>query len=82
MGEGAHRGEGLPTVAASFLLAGHEPHRGGLLQGEEPHIRKAKARTLQALFAVTSDALEAVSEQDARGFFEASGYETTWGHSL
>src|SRR5215208_4660549 len=37
MGEGAHRGEGLPTVAPSFLLAGHEPHRGGLLQGEEPH---------------------------------------------
>jgi transposase len=49
-------------------------------------IRKAKARTLEALFAVTAGALEALSEQDARGFFEASGYETSyetsWGHSL
>src|SRR5215213_8889732 len=25
------------TMAPSFLLAGHEPHRGGLLQGEESH---------------------------------------------
>jgi transposase len=45
-------------------------------------IRKAKARTLEALFAVTAGALEAVSEEDARGFFEACGYETSWGHSL
>lgn len=45
-------------------------------------IRKAKARTLKALFAVTAGALEAVSEEDARGFFEACGYETSWGHSL
>ena len=45
-------------------------------------IRKAKARTLEALFAVTARALEAVSEEDARGFFEACGYETSWGHSL
>lgn len=45
-------------------------------------IRKAKARTLEALFAVTAGALEAVSEEDARGFFEACGYGTSWGHSL
>jgi transposase len=45
-------------------------------------IRKAKARTLEALFAVTARALEAVSEEDARGFFEACGYETPWGHTL
>ena len=45
-------------------------------------IRKAKARTLEALFAVTAGALEAVSEQDARGFFKDCGYETSWGHSL
>ncbi len=45
-------------------------------------IRKAKARTLEALFAVSARALEAVSEEDARGFFEACGYGTSWGHSL
>jgi transposase len=45
-------------------------------------IRKAKARTLEALFAVTGRALEAVSEEDARGFFEDCGYNTPQGHSL
>jgi transposase len=45
-------------------------------------IRKAKARTLEALFAVTAGALEAVSEEDARGYFEGCGYGTSWGHSL
>jgi hypothetical protein len=34
-------------------------------------IRKAKARTLGALFAATAGALGAVSEEDARGFFGA-----------
>jgi transposase len=45
-------------------------------------IRKAKARTLEALFAVTGRALEAVSEEDARGFFENCGYKAPRGHSL
>jgi transposase len=46
-------------------------------------IRKAKARTLEALFAVTARALEAVSEGDARGYFEDSGYKVAQeGHSL
>ena len=45
-------------------------------------IRKAKARTLEALFTATAGALGAVSEEDARAFFEDCGYETTRGHSL
>jgi transposase len=45
-------------------------------------IRKAKARTLEALFAVTARALEAISEEDARAFFADCGYETPRGHSL
>jgi transposase len=45
-------------------------------------IRKAKARTLEALFAVTGGALEAVSKEDARGFFEDCGYHTPQDHSL
>ena len=45
-------------------------------------IRKAKARTLEALFAVTARALEAISEEDARNFFEDCGYGALRGHSL
>jgi transposase len=45
-------------------------------------LRKAKARTLEALFAVTAEALRAVSAGDARGYFEHCGYRTTQGHSL
>jgi transposase len=45
-------------------------------------IRKAKARTLEALFAATAGALGEVSEEDSRGFFEACGYGTPRGHSL
>jgi transposase len=45
-------------------------------------LRKAKARTLQALFEATAQALRAVSKEDARGFFEECGYKTTQDHSL
>ncbi len=45
-------------------------------------IRKAKARTLEALFALTGRALGAISEEDARSFFEDRGYGTLRGHSL
>ena len=37
VGQGPHRAEGMPVVATSLLLTGHEPHRGGLFQGKEPH---------------------------------------------
>ena len=45
-------------------------------------IRKAKARTLEALFAATAGALGEISEEDARSFFEDCGYRTLRGHSL
>jgi hypothetical protein len=45
-------------------------------------IRKAKARTLEALFAVSGRALEALSEEDARGFFDDCGYDASRDHSL
>jgi transposase len=41
-----------------------------------------KARTLEALFAVTAGALEALSEEDARGFFDDCGYDASRDHSL
>ncbi len=37
-------------------------------------LRKAKARTLEALFEATARALRAVGEEDARGFFGHCGY--------
>ena len=43
-------------------------------------LKKAKARTLQALFEATATALSAVGEEDARGFFGHCGYLATWGH--
>jgi transposase len=45
-------------------------------------IRKAKARTLEALFAVTGRALEAISKEDARSFFADCAYEASRDHSL
>jgi transposase len=45
-------------------------------------IRKAKARTLEALFETTTEALGAVSKEDARGFFEHCGYRRPRAHSI
>jgi len=45
-------------------------------------IRKAKARTLDALFVVTSEALAEVSTDDAHGFFKHCGYRTPQAHSI
>lgn len=45
-------------------------------------IRRAKARTLEALFEATHHALSAVSANDANGYFEHSGYKTLQDHSL
>jgi transposase len=45
-------------------------------------VKKAKERTLEALSVVTGGALEAISKEDARGFFEDCGYHTPQDHSL
>ena len=45
-------------------------------------LRKAKARTLEALFEATARALEAVSAGDARGYFEHCGYVKPQDHPL
>lgn len=45
-------------------------------------LRKARARTLDALFEATHLALGAVSAGDARGFFSHCGYGTPRAHSL
>jgi transposase len=43
-------------------------------------LKKAKARTLDALFEATAEALSAVGEQDARGFFGHCGYPAPRAH--
>jgi transposase len=40
-------------------------------------MRRAEARTLEALVGAMGNALSAVSARDARGFFEHSGYRVT-----
>jgi transposase len=45
-------------------------------------IRKAKVRTLEALFEATMRALSEVGVSDARGYFEHCGYKAPWAHSL
>jgi transposase len=45
-------------------------------------LRKAKARTLEALFGATAQALDAVSAGDARGYFEHCGYVKPQDHPL
>jgi transposase len=45
-------------------------------------LRRAKARTLEALFEATAQALHAVSADDARGYFEHCGYVEPQDHPL
>ena len=45
-------------------------------------LRKAKSRSVEALFEATGRALSAVTEQDARGFFAHSGYGLPRAQSL
>ena len=45
-------------------------------------LRKARARTLKALFEATAEAIRAVSARDARGYFRHCGYTTSQDHSI
>jgi hypothetical protein len=45
-------------------------------------LRKAKARTLEALFEATAEALLAISTADARGYFDHCGYGALRDHFL
>ena len=45
-------------------------------------LRRAKAKSLEALVEATGDALSAVSRQDATGFYAHCGYATPRAHSL
>src|SRR5215210_6484537 len=72
-GEGADRGGGRGGALSAALLAGLQPDRGGVLEDQDL-IRKAGARVHEALVAALGEAISAVSEEDARAFYEHCGY--------
>jgi hypothetical protein len=56
------------------LLARSQPHRRSLRAKIKALVRKAGARTSEALIEAMGRALEAVTAKDANGFFEHRGY--------
>jgi hypothetical protein len=81
MGEGSNRREGLQVVAPSYSSPDLNPIEEAYFKVKEL-LRKAKARTLQALFEATVRALCAVSADDAHGYFEHCGYVKSQDHPL
>ena len=65
---------GCELLYLASYSSGLQPDRGGLLQDQEALVRKAEARTREALVEAIGSALSAVSSKDARGFFEHCGY--------
>jgi hypothetical protein len=57
-----------------FLRASHGHLRRGAGQGL---LRKAQARTHEALLEAMGRVLDAITAQDTRSFFEHSGYHAT-----
>lgn len=63
-----------------WLLPGYSPDFNPIEQAFSKVrnlMRRAKARTLDALFEATTEAIGAVAGEDARGYFEHCGYKTT-----
>ena len=56
------------------LLSGPQPHREEAFSKVKLSLRRAGARTREALVEAMGRALDAVTPQDARGFFEHCGY--------
>ena len=72
-------------MPALWLLPSYSPDLNPIVEAffkVKYLIRKAKARTLEVLFALTARVLEAVSEEDVRGFFDDCGYDASRDHSL
>ncbi len=63
-------------VVPATVLAGHEPHRGGVLEGQGALLKKAVARTKEVLIEAIAEALAVVTPENARGWFAHSGYGT------
>jgi hypothetical protein len=73
-GEGADRGEGLRALV---YLPAYSPDLNPIEEAFskiKDMLRRAGARTKEALVEVLVEALSAVSSRDARGYFEHAGY--------
>ena len=70
---GGDRGARRPRAAAAALLAGLDPDRVGLRQGQGG-LRRAEARTHEALEEAIGQALRTVTPQDAHAWFAHCGY--------
>ena len=75
----ACQGAWLRAVVPATLLAGLQPHRASLLEGQGT-AQRVGARTREALAEAAGRTLDAVTASDARGFFEGCGYRTTAQH--
>ena len=63
----------MRATLPAALLAGLQSHRGGFSK-IKGLLRKTEARTREALVEAMGTAISAVTAQDARGYFEHSGY--------
>lgn len=82
VGARAGRGAGLRSSLPAGVLAGLQPHRGGVLEDKGAALRKAQARTREALIEAMGAAISAVTAGDARGFFQHCGYHLLLGQLL
>jgi hypothetical protein len=74
-GNWSRRGVASSSLPAS-LLAGLQSDRGSFLSKMKEVVRRAGARTKDALLEVLGGALSAIRIQDARGYFEHAGYRS------
>ena len=76
-GERADRGEGVPSVVPGGLLSPDlNPIEEEAFSKVKAHLRKAAARTREALVEAMGEALSAVTPQDDAGWFVHCGYGT------
>jgi Homeodomain-like domain len=73
-GARADRGEGLPAVVLARLLAPDLNPIGEAFSKVKVHLRKAAARTREALVEAMGEALSAVTPRGAKGWFAQCGY--------
>jgi hypothetical protein len=71
----------LRAVVHAVLLAGPQPHRGGLQQGEGAPQEGRGAHARGPLVEAMGEALWAVKPRDAEGWFAHCGYGSTGQYS-
>ncbi len=75
-GQGVGRGSRVRVALPATLLTRSEPHRRSLLEGQGHPAQGRGPRARKTLVEALGPALSAITEEDARGFFEHCGYVT------